>query len=167
MLTPLDIHNKEFRKGLRGYDVDEVDGFLDEVIKDFESLYKENLDLKEQLEYQKDNLGRYKEMEDTLQSTMVLAQKMAEEAKRNAEKEAELIIWEAKKKAEQIIAGAEEQIIEGSRKLESIKAYEKQLMIKLKTFLQTQLDTLDSELVPEKDWPKGSHPDVLHDNTGI
>ena len=148
MLTPLDIHNKEFKKSLRGYEINEVDDFLDEVIKDFESLYKENLDLKEQRQVQKDNLNRYKDMEDTLQSTMFLAQKMAEEAKRNAEKEAELIIWEARKKAEQIIAGAEEHITENSKKLESIRSYERQLMIKLKTFLKTQLDTLDNGLIP-------------------
>jgi len=160
MLTPLDIHNKEFKKSLRGYDANEVDEFLDEVIKDFETLYKENLELKEQLQAQKDNLNRYKEMEDTLQSTMVLAQKMAEEAKRNAEKEAELIIWEARKKAEQIVAGAEDQITESRKRLETLRAYEKQQMIKLRTFLQTQLDTLNNELVPVMEEQKESSADV-------
>lgn len=166
MLTPLDIHNKEFKKSLRGYEVNEVDEFLDEVIKDFESLYKDNLDLKEQIQAQKDNLKRYKEMEETLQSTMVLAQKMAEEAKRNSEKEAELIIWEARKKAENIIAGAESQIIESTKKLEVIKAYEKKLLIRLKTFLQTQLDTLDQELVPALEDKKESHQDVFMGYSG-
>lgn len=161
MLTPLDIHNKEFKKSLRGYDANEVDEFLDEVIKDFETLYKENLELKERLQAQKDNLNRYKEMEDTLQSTMVLAQKMAEEAKRNAEKEAELIIWEARKKAEQIVAGAEDQITESRKRLETLRAYEKQLMIKLRTFLQTQLDTLNNELVPVMEGKKESSEDVV------
>ncbi len=169
MLTPLDIHNKEFRKGLRGYDVDEVDEFLDEVIKEFESLYKENLDLKEQIEYQKENLGRYKEMEETLQSTMVLAQKMAEEAKRNAEKEAELIIWEAKKKAEQIIAGADEQVIESTRKLESIRVFEQQMMLKLKAFLRSQLEALENGLLlykAEHIEPQGEQLNVNQDDSG-
>lgn len=166
MLTPLDIHNKEFKKTMRGYEVDAVDDFLDEVIKDFESLYKDNLDLKEQLEVKKENLNRYKEMEETLQSTMVLAQKMAEEAKRNGDKEAELIIWEARKKAEQIIAGAEDQIAENSRRLESIRSYEKQLMIKLKTFLQTQLTTLDNDLIPVLAEKKESRKDVFIDGSG-
>lgn len=160
MLTPLDIHNKEFKKSLRGYEIDEVDEFLDEVIKDFESLYKENLDLKEQIQAQKDNLNRYKEMEDTLQSTMVLAQKMAEEAKKNAEKESELIIREARSKAEQIVAGAEDQILESTRRLESIRSYERQLIIKLKSFLQSQMDLLDSELIPGLD-EKGKDNDVI------
>lgn len=165
MLTPLDIHNKEFRKGMRGYDVNEVDEFLDEVIKEFETLYKEKMDLKEQIDYLNDNLGRYKEMEETLQSTMVLAQKMAEEAKRNAEKESELIIWEAKKKAEQIISGADEQIIQNTRRLENIKAYEKQLTVKLKAFLRSQLEALEDDLVLGQDEPQGDRLNVSHDDS--
>ncbi len=145
MLTPLDIHNKEFKKGFRGYDVDEVDEFLDEVIKDFETLYKENMELKDQLQKHRDHLNRYKEMEETLRNTMVLAQKMADEARRNADKEVDLIIWEAKKKAEQIINSAHEQVIQATAKLEELRSYEKQLYVKLKSFLHTQLELLESE----------------------
>lgn len=144
MLTPLDIHNKEFKKSLRGYDADQVDEFLDEVIKDFETLYKENLDLKELLRREKDNVNRYKEMEDTLQKTMVLAQKMAEEAKRNAEKEAELILAEAQKKAGEVVAGARDQILDSTRRQEQLKTLEGQIMVKLKNFLQTQLELVNN-----------------------
>lgn len=151
MLTPLDIHSKVFKKSMRGYAIDEVDEFLDEVIKDFESLYKENLELKEQIVSMKDNINRYREMENTLQSTMVLAQKMAEEAKRNAEKEAELIIWEARKKAEQIVSGAQDQITESARKLENMRSFENQLVFKLKNFLKTQLELLENPGLLEPD----------------
>ena len=48
-LTPMDIHNKEFARSFRGYDDEEVDRFLDEIIEEFERLYKENLELKERL----------------------------------------------------------------------------------------------------------------------
>jgi len=151
MLTPLDIHNKEFKKSLRGYEVNEVDEFLDEIIKDFESLYKENLELKEQVDKQNDNLQRYKEMEETLQNTMVLAQKLAEEAKRNAEKEAELIVWEAKKKAEQVISGAYDQVMDNSRKVEQLIAFEKQYKIKLKNFLLTQMQIIEDNAIIDKE----------------
>lgn len=142
MLTPLDIHNKEFKKGLRGYDIDEVDEFLDEVIKDFEGLYKENLELKEKLQKQQDKITQYKEMEETLQNTMVMVQKMAEEASRNAEKEAELIIWEARKKSEQIVSGAQDQVTDNIRRIERLQAFEKQLVIKLEVFLKTHLELI-------------------------
>ena len=149
MLTPLDIHNKDFRKSLRGYDVDEVDEFLDEVIKDFESLYKENLELKERLQKQQEHIGHYREMEETLQNTMVMAQKLAEEARRNSEKEAEMVIWEARKKAEQIVSSAHDQITANIQKLERLKLFEKQLKAKLKGFLNMQLNLLDSDELNE------------------
>ena len=108
MLTPLDIHNKEFKRSIRGYDADEVDEFLDEIIKDYEKLYKENLNLKEQVENFQENINRYRELEDTLHNTLILAQQTAEEVKKNAEKEAELIIKNAHQKGEQIIFDAQQ-----------------------------------------------------------
>lgn len=143
MLTPLDINNKEFKKGFRGYEMNEVDDFLDEVIKDFESLYKENLDLKDLLQKEKENIGRYKQMEETLQNTMVIAQKMAEDTKRNAEKEAELILEEAKKRADQIVSGAHQQVVEITEKQERLRTLEQQIIIRLKNNLKTNLELVE------------------------
>lgn len=167
MLTPLDIHNREFKKSMRGYDVNDVDDFLDDVIKDFEMMYKENIDLQEKIKKQDDQLQRYKEIEETLRNTMVLAQKMAEEAKRNSEKETELAIWEARKKAEQIVSGAHDDVTEAIRKVEALKASEKQLKMKLKTFLATQLKMLDDELNAEDTLIKKEYivqDELLEDN---
>ncbi|HHY05821.1 MAG TPA: DivIVA domain-containing protein [Clostridia bacterium] len=144
MLTPLDIHNREFRRGLRGYDVDEVDEFLDEVIRDFEALYKENLELKETIQKKEENINRYKELEQTLQDTLVLAQQTGEEAKQNAKKEAELIIWEAQKKAEQIYNEVQEEILAATKKLERMRNLEKQLYVRMKSFLLTQLESMEN-----------------------
>ncbi|MGI6144285.1 MAG: DivIVA domain-containing protein [Clostridia bacterium] len=150
MLTPLDIHNREFKKSLRGYDVDEVDEFLDEVIRDFEALYKENLDLKDTIQKMEENINHYKELEKTLQNTMVLAQQTADEAKQNATKEAELIIWEAQKKAEKIINESQQEVLERTKRLEEMKNLEKQLYVKMKSFLKTQLEYMDN-YDPEKE----------------
>ena len=144
MLTPLDIHNREFKKVLRGYDVDEVDEFLDEVIRDFEGLYKENLDLKDSIQKLEDNIKHYKELEKTLQNTLVLAQQTADEARQNAAKEAELTIWEAQKKAEKIINETQSEVLERTRKLEEMKGLEKHLYVKMKSFLKSQLDYMDN-----------------------
>lgn len=160
MLTPLDIHNKEFKRSLRGYDINEVDEFLDEVIKDFETLYKENMELREEVNKQKEQVNRYREIEETLQNTMVLAQKMAEEAKRNTEKETELAIWEARKKAEQIISQAHDEVTETIRKVEQLKAFEKQMKTKMRSYLVTQLQLLD-ETVLDKDEGEPSEDDVV------
>lgn len=155
MLTPLDIHNREFKRCLRGYDIDEVDEFLDEVIRDFETLYKENLELKETIQKKDENINRYKELEQTLQNTLVLAQQTAEEAKQNAKKEAELIIWEARKKAEQMLSDAQEEIMESTKKLEGMRGLEKQLYVKMKSFLLTQLEYMENYDV-EKQGPEGA-----------
>ena len=144
MLTPLDIHNKEFKKSMRGYNIDDVDEFLDEIIRDFEALYKESLDLKDKMQKQEENINQYKEIEKALQNTLVLAQKISEEVKQNAQKEAELFIWEARKKAEQIIAGAQDDITESIKKLEKLSGLEKQMFVKIRSFLMAQLELVES-----------------------
>jgi len=91
-LTPLDIHNVEFKKTLRGYSEDQVDSFLNKVTRDYENLYKENMELKERLEDMQAVVTHYRELENTLRDTMVLAQQVADEAKKNAASEAEISI---------------------------------------------------------------------------
>jgi cell division initiation protein len=98
-LTPLDIRHKEFKRGMRGYADTEVDEFLDEIADEFERLFKENIDLNERLEMLEEKLGHYKNLEDTLQKTLVSAQRSAEELKINATKEAQIILQDAELKA--------------------------------------------------------------------
>ncbi|MDN5322294.1 MAG: cell division initiation protein [Clostridia bacterium] len=144
MLTPLDIHNKEFKRALRGYDADEVDEFLDEIIKDYEHLYKENLNLKDQIENFQENISRYRDLEDTLHKTMILAQQTAEEVKKNAEKEADLIVRNAKQKAEEIIAEAKERIIELKTEYKELQKTVQQFKAQFKGFLIAQLELIEN-----------------------
>ncbi|MGI6225338.1 MAG: DivIVA domain-containing protein [Peptococcales bacterium] len=143
MLTPLDIHNKEFRRALRGYDADEVDEFLDEVIKDYEHLYKDNLNLKDQIESFQENIARYRDLEDTLHNTMILAQQTAEEVKKNAEKEAELIIRNAQQKGDRIISDAKEKIVELKNEYKDMQKTVQQFKAQFKAFLLAQLELVD------------------------
>lgn len=143
MLTPLDIHNKEFKKAIRGYDADEVDEFLDEIIKDYEHLYKDNLNLKDQIDSFQENIARYRDLEDTLHNTMILAQQTAEEVKKNAEKEAELIIRNAKQKAEEIILKAKDDIIELQNEYKELQKTVQQFKAQYKAFLIAQLELVD------------------------
>lgn len=99
MLTPLDIENKKFQKQMmNGYNVDEVDDFLDEITVDYEKLYKENTELRAEIEKSKTDLERYKNIEQTLQNTLVIAQKTADDIKSNAQDEADNIIKNARSK---------------------------------------------------------------------
>ena len=99
MLTTLDIENKKFqRKMMNGYNVDEVDDFLDEITVDYEKLYKENTELRAEIERSKSDIDKYKTIEQTLQNTLVMAQKTADEIKDAAQEEADNIIKNARSK---------------------------------------------------------------------
>ena len=102
-LTPLDIHNKEFKRSLRGYNEDEVNDFLDRVIKDYEGLIRHNKELEERLTQMEEQIKKFNAMEDSLSKSIMLAQETAEELKQNARKEAQLVIREAEKNADRII----------------------------------------------------------------
>jgi len=85
-LTPLDIRHKEFKRGMRGYVDGEVDEFLDEVADEFERLFKENIELSERGEALQEKIDHYRSLEETLQNTLVAAQRSAEELRANAQK---------------------------------------------------------------------------------
>ena len=100
MLTPIDIQRQDFEVKLRGYNADEVDDFLDLVGKDYEKLYKENAELREQIKSQEKSLEQYKSMEATLQQSILLAQTAAEDIKKSAAQKADVIMNEAQNKSE-------------------------------------------------------------------
>ena len=112
MLTPLDIENKKFSKQImNGYNVEEVDEFLDEVTTEYEKLYRENAELKNKLEELDSNVGKYKNIENTLQNTLVMAQTTAEEVKNVAKQQAEQIIKDAETTAKQSVEELNSQIL--------------------------------------------------------
>lgn len=143
MLTPLDIQNKEFRKGVRGYKESEVDSFLDQVMIDYEKLYKENIELKDKIAMLNDQLKHYNTIEETLQNTLVVAQSTADEVKANARKQSELIIKEAEEAARKIIDEAHKEVEKIQAKYEEIKSEMSVFRTRFKTLLQSQLETLD------------------------
>ena len=101
MFTPLDIENKKFQKQMmNGYNVDEVDDFLDELTIEYEKLYKENAELRNQVESSKKDLEQYKSIVKTLQNTLLMAQKSADDIKKVAEQEAEQIVKNAQDKVQ-------------------------------------------------------------------
>ncbi|MBN4074504.1 DivIVA domain-containing protein, partial [bacterium AH-315-E09] len=106
MITPLEIQNIEFKKSFRGYREDDVDEFLDKVMVDFERLHNENSELKEKLEEMNNNIGKYKNIEETLKKTLIVAQNAADELRSNSMKESEIIIQEAKQKIRDMNADA-------------------------------------------------------------
>lgn len=106
MLTPEDLKKKTFPKGFRGYETEEVDKFMAEIIKEYNYLYLDNLEQKETIERVSSKLEYYQQMEATMQSTLTVAQETADEVKASSEKKAALLEKETAVKCEQLLAEA-------------------------------------------------------------
>ena len=152
-LTPIDIQNKEFSRAIRGLAAHEVEEFLDRVAKEFEDLIKENLAAKEQISQLKERLSHYQKLEHTLHNANVVAQETAEEVKRNASKEEDLMRREAEKEAARIL---DEARYKASRILSEHDEVYKQAQIykmRFRSLVEAQLAALEMEdwLSPDED----------------
>ncbi|PGS53672.1 MULTISPECIES: DivIVA domain-containing protein [unclassified Bacillus (in: firmicutes)] len=144
-LTPLDIHNKEFGKSFRGYDEDEVNEFLDQVIKDYELVIREKKQLEEQILDMKERLKHFSTIEETLNKSILIAQEAAEDVKGSAQKEAKLIIKEAEKNADRIINEALIKSRKVTMEFEELKKQSKVFRTRLRMAIETQLEMLGHE----------------------
>jgi cell division initiation protein len=144
-LTPLDIHNKEFSRRLRGYDEDEVNEFLDQIIKDFEALIRENKELKNEANALKERLEHFANLEETLSKTIIVAQEAADEVRNNSKKEAELIIKEAEKNADRIINESLAKSRKIALEIEELKKQASIYRTRLKTLIEAQLELLKDD----------------------
>ena len=106
MLTPDDLKKKSFSKGFRGYETEEVDKFMAELIKEYQYLYLDNLEQKETIERVSSKLEYYQQMEATMQSTLTVAQETADEVKAASEKKAALLEQETQVKCDKQLAEA-------------------------------------------------------------
>lgn len=145
MLTPLDIENKRFSKTLKGYNVDEVDDFLDQLTLEYEKLYKENAEYKEQIEQDKRDLEHYKNVEHTLQNTLVMAQTTAEDIKSMAQKQADQIIRDAQSQARQAVDGITKEEYEIRKRTEELKRQFDVYKAKMEALLISQLELLQDD----------------------
>lgn len=143
MLTPVEIENKEFKKGIRGFREDEVDEFLDIVKEDFETLYRENIDLKEKVRMYQDQINKYENIEETLKATLITAQTAAEDTCSAANKKAKIIVEEAELRSRQIIEQANNRVIEIRKEYDSLVKEFKIFRNKFKSLLEDEIRSID------------------------
>ena len=131
MITPLDIENKTFGKqAINGYSTQEVQEFMAELLKDYERIYKENIEYKDKIAVLNQGIQHYKAIEDTLQNALVVAQGTAETVKQNARVEADNI------------DDLNAQILEKKRELEETKKQLDVYKAKMEALLISQLELL-------------------------
>ena len=146
MITPMDIRNKEFKKGFKGYREDEVDEFLDKVIADYEKIYRENGELKDRISIDNERIESYNSMEKSLQNTLLIAQTTAEDIVANTRKKSEMIIKEAEDQARRIIEDANSSVIKVNKDYEELKKEVQVFKTRFKTLLQSELEALNATL---------------------
>src|SRR2546425_11753873 len=128
-LSPADVRQQQFaEKMFRGFDKDEVDRFLDQVAEDYESVIKENALLKEQLGAFEERSRSTADLERTLQDTLVTTQKLTDEMKVNAKREAELVVRESRMTGEKILEDARVEEARIASEIKTLKRTRRQLI---------------------------------------
>jgi cell division initiation protein len=114
-ITIVDIQHRSFKRALQGYDRTDVDKFLDEIIESLEDEATARAALEAEIADLKERISHFKAMEESLQSTLLLAQRTADEVKAAAHKEADLIKQEARLQSEREIGNLGERVDESRR----------------------------------------------------
>ena len=137
MLTPIDIHNKEFRRSFRGYSESDVDDFLDQVVNDYEKLYRDNESLREQIARSEKDVEQYKRLEKNLQDTLLVAQRTADEVTNAAKKFSVEVRESAAKECQNMKLRSE---LESQKRLENAELQAKKLIEEAELTSKRNLD---------------------------
>lgn len=155
MLSVVDIQNKAFKKNkIGGYNVEEVNDYLEQIIKSYQEVLNENYALKDKINVLNESVQYYRTMESTIQNVLVLADKTAQDTKAAAYEKAEQIKKEADERAEKITSLAEERVsriidqgrqeaYELGNKVEEAKRQYLTYKTQFKQLLQAQVDFLE------------------------
>ncbi len=150
MLTPLEIENRKFKKGVMGYNPTEVEEFLAVISESYELIYKENLANKDKINMLSNAIKQYKNMEEALQSAILVAQSAGDELVQNAKKRAENIIVDAENKASQLLSDASREVTRVSYEYEEMRRSVEVFRTRIISLLTSQLDIVKEFDMPER-----------------
>ena len=143
-IRPVDIRRKEFKSGLRGYDANQVDDFLDEVADEFERTFAENQRMLEEITSLRERLQQFEELEASIQEALVQAQQVARDLRRNAGKEAELIVREAKEQSHRILADSSGRVERVQESYEVLRKAKQDFSNDFRHLLKSYLSVMDN-----------------------
>ncbi len=147
-ISPLEIAQRDFGRKFRGFDPEEVQAFLEQVAEEMTRLIQENTDRAAQAQRLEAQLRAHEEREDTLKATLMTAQKMTDDLKANAQREAELILKEAELKAERLLEHAQRKLAQVLAEIAETKRQRDLFIAKFRGLLKTHSELL--EAVPDK-----------------
>ena len=143
-IRPVDIRRKEFKSGFRGYDANQVDDFLDEVADEFERTFAENQRMSEEITTLQERLQQFEELESSIREALVHAQQTARDLRRNAGKEAELIVREAKEQSHRILADSSSRIERVQESYEVLRKAKQDFSNDFRHLLKSYLAVMDN-----------------------
>ena len=152
-ITPLDIQQKQFSTRLRGFDMEEVDSFLELIREEMEELLRDNANLREEARRFEKQLKEYKNIETTLKDTLISTQQISEEYKSTAKKDAELKIKEAELRAEEIVKSAQEKIVNIHEDITDLKGVRRHFKEELKRMIENHLTMIEFDKEREEETP--------------
>lgn len=142
-LTPLDIQQQQFRVRFRGFDIHEVDRFIEQATESFTALQGENKALKEEIRRLKLETQGYKEREETFKRAMLNSQKVLEQMKENARKSAEIIVADAEVKAEKILNRAHNRLSQLHEDIVELKRQRMQIEVQIRAIIESHSKLLE------------------------
>jgi DivIVA domain-containing protein len=146
-LTPLDVRKKkgDFRRGLRGYEQEVVDSFLDLVADRLEELVRENLALRERVASLQEVVGGFRGREQAMNEALVSAQQLREEIRQQAGREAELLVREARAEGERIVTEARREASVAAEATRRLHAEQAKFLRAFRALVERQLAELELE----------------------
>jgi cell division initiation protein len=142
-LTPLDIQQQQFQVRFRGFDIREVDRFLEKMAEAYSALLADNKDLREETRRLKLETQGYKEREETFKRAMLNSQQVLEQMKENARKSAEVIIADAEVKAEKILNRAHNRLSQLHEDIAELKRQRVQIEVQIRSVIEAHTKLLE------------------------
>jgi cell division initiation protein len=152
-ITPLDIQQKQFATKFRGFDMEEVDSFLELIREEMEELLRENANLREESRRYEKQLKEYKNIETTLKDTLVNTQQIVEQFRDTAKKDAELIIKEAELKTEEMIRMAQEKVVKIHEDITDLKGIRRHFKEEVKRLIEGHMRMIEFDKEREAETP--------------
>ena len=142
-VTPIDMRQARFGSAMRGFDKTEVTAFLEEAASDYEQALRDNDRLRQQIVALEASLSQYRELEGGLKSTLVSAQKVADDMKQNAQQEATRLVAEAQGRAELMLQKAQARVEEAGREIDALKMRRREVQTNIEACVSSLQNTLD------------------------
>jgi cell division initiation protein len=142
-ITPIDIQQQQFKSRLMGYDKTGVDQFLEILAGEMERVLRQTQDLQEELAHARSALAEMREREATLKETLLTTQKVTDELKANARREAEVLMANAEVRAERVMRNAEERRVQLIEEIQEIRRQKIDFEVSLRSLLEKHVRMLE------------------------